>query len=278
MADLDEQLSALTGATDVLLGARIQSLWSGYGEVRRIRLDGVPYIVKHVAPPRDAHPRKLRSYQVELAFYRSWSTGSTARLPAFHGATSDGFESLFLLEDLDDAGFSDRTRLVGDVEIRLCLRWLAGFHASFLGRTPEGLWPIGTYWHLATRPDELRRMGNAELRRKAPELDARLNAARFQTLVHGDAKPANFCFRPDRLAVAAVDFQYVGGGCGIKDVAYFLGGWRTVRGLDGHLDVYFEALGEALPDHIEKDELEAEWRELYDVARLDFERFLDGWG
>ena len=42
-------------------------------------------------------------------------------------------------------------------------------------------------------------------------------------LAHGDAKVANFCFTNDQHAVAAVDFQYVGGGIGTQDVIYFLG-------------------------------------------------------
>ena len=72
---------------------------------------------------------------------------------------------------------------------------------------------------------------------EAPELDRRLRAARFQTLVHGDAKPANFCFDARRGAVAAVDFQYVGGGCGMKDVAYLLSGEREDKA-----DAWVEAL------------------------------------
>ena len=51
----------------------------------------------------------------------------------------------------------------------------------------------------------------------------RLKSSTFKTLVHGDAKLANFCFGSEESGVAAVDFQYVGGGCGMKDLAYFVG-------------------------------------------------------
>ena len=74
-----------------------------------------------------------------------------------------------------------------------------------------------------------------------------LNTAKFKTIIHGDAKLANFLFGPD--AVAAVDFQYVGGGVGIKDVAYFLSSIYTEDELFSHekkcLDHYFQALNNA---------------------------------
>jgi aminoglycoside phosphotransferase (APT) family kinase protein len=198
---------------------------------------------------------------------------------------------LFVLEDLDAAGFGIRRSRVSEAELQACLRWLASFHATFLGEQPESLWKVGSYWHLATRPDELGALGDRALQRAAPKLDERLNRARFRTLVHGDAKLQNFCFAADASAVAAVDFQYVGGGVGVKDLAYFLSSAlpaaQLEREADGYVDDYFRELRRALegrklgsdggmpsPDFAP---LEAEWRELYPFACADFYRFLLGW-
>ena len=149
---------------------------------------------------------------------------------------------------------------------------------------PEGLWPVGTYWHLATRPDELAALDDGRLRRAAPILDAKLAAATFQTFVHGDAKVANFCFSDNGDDVAAVDFQYAGGGCGIKDVAYFLSICMTEVECEAsaprHLDTYFGFLREVLAQRrpeVSADAVETEWRALYPGAGADFYRFLAGW-
>jgi thiamine kinase-like enzyme len=101
--------------------------------------------------------------------------------------------------------------------------------------------------------------------------------------VNGDAKLANFCFSDDGR-VAAVDFQYVGGGCGMKDVAYFLGSClcedECERQEAALLDYYFRALEAALETRakqVDFSALEANWRDLYPVAWTDFFRFLQGW-
>jgi len=111
-----------------------------------------------------------------------------------------------------------------------------------------------------------------------------LNSAQYQTLIHGDAKVANFCFSADGQSVAAVDFQYVGGGCGMKDVAYFFGSCLSEdeceAWLDELLDEYFIVLRQALNARhhdINFDALESEWRQLFPVAWVDFHRFLLGW-
>lgn len=241
-------------------GARIQSLWSGYGELYRARIDGVSVVVKEVrAPSGDSisHRRKIRSYEVEAEFYRRYAPRSAARVARL----IDAAPGLLVLEDLDAAGFARRR----EHDVNGCLAWLAAFHKSFMHAKPEGLWERGTYWHLATRQEELART-HGPLRQIAERVDAALRSARFQTLVHGDAKLANFCFG-DR-GVAAVDFQYVGGGCGVSDVAYFLSCFDRVDDA-ALLDVYFRILD--MPD------VEREWRALYPLAALDFYRFYAGW-
>jgi hypothetical protein len=288
-----------TSADSVEVVDRVQTLWSGYGEILRVRLTGCEHttlVLKHVEPPTLAHhprgwhtsrshERKLRSYDVECTFYDEYArhAGADARVPeciASHAA-EDGW--WLLLEDLDAAGFGGRRTLLSNRELDACLAWLAGFHATFLGVAPDGLWEVGTYWHLATRPDELDALTDDRLRAAAPILDERLNGAAFQTLVHGDAKVANFCFADDG-GVAAVDFQYVGGGCGIKDVAYFLSSCMSEVACEsaapGHLNTYFRLLRDALQRRetsVDLDALESEWRALYPIAWADFYRFLAGW-
>lgn len=282
MSDLSRHVRAVTGARAARVGAEVQSLWSGYGAVVRVHLQGasVPsVVVKRVDPPAGrgrGHERKLRSYAVEAHWYGHWSRRCACRVPACLDVRETSTGWLFVLEDLDAAGFAGRRRRVSDAQLDLCLQWLARFHATFLGAEPEGLWPVGTYWHLATRPDELAATSDPALRRAAPILDARLSATSFPTLVHGDAKLANFCFGDG--AVAAVDFQYVGGGCGMKDVAYLLG--EALHPSEGRravarwLDCYFAHLRAEVAD---ADALEADWRPLFAIAEADFSRFLAGW-
>jgi len=189
-----------------------------------------------------------------------------------------------VLEDLDAAGYPVRASYVSNNEIEACLSWLANFHATFMNKTPENLWKQGTYWHLKTRPDELEVLGDHELRHAADSIDKQLESGDYLTFVHGDAKLANFCFSEDGKEVSAVDFQYIGGGCGMKDVAYFISSCldesECERMETELLQFYFKELKEALAIHnseIDADAVEQEWRKLYPVAWTDFYRFLKGW-
>ena len=123
-------------------------------------------------------------------------------------------------------------------------------------------------------------MADGELKVAAYELDEKLNNCQHKTLVHGDAKLANFCFSETNSDVAMVDFQYVGRGCGMRDVAYFLGSCLQVDECERHahhlVDTYFDELRKYVPESI-KAALEDEWRSLYATAWADFHRFLAGW-
>ena len=140
---------------------------------------------------------------------------------------------------------------------------------------------MGAYWHLATRPDELSATTDADLRKAAPRFDQRLNCCTHPTLVHGHANLENFCFAPAAPGDAAVDVQYVGGGCGMKDVAYLLScmdsDWCEARANDV-LHGYFQHLRRAVAGtEVDPEALEAEWPALYPVSWADFNRFLPGW-
>ena len=145
--------------------------------------------------------RKIKSYQVETHWYQKYnhlvSHTENAPTPRCLDGFNDGHELCLLLEDLSTRGFTQRIYNTSWKEVRLVLRWLAYFHAQFMHEDPDGLWACGTYWHLATRPEELHNIRHSKLHTIAPFLDARLRTGRFQTFVHGDAKLANFCFRPD---------------------------------------------------------------------------------
>ena len=290
---LAERVRRATGAQACELGARLQALWGGYGELWRAELstedEVASVVVKDVRPPPDdrslAHRRKLRSYRVEQAFYARYAAACSeaCRVPRALALRAEDGGFLTVLEDLNAAGFAERCRPASEGQLSGALRWLAAFHANFLGQAPDDLWKVGTYWHLATRPDELARMRHAPLRRAAPAIDARLSAARFRTFVHGDAKLENVCFaRLDRVAL--VDFQYVGGGVGVKDVAYFLSSClhpdECAALVPRYLDEYFVVLRATLAEKLEPsalDELEREWRDLFPLAWVDLYRFLLGW-
>ncbi len=291
-----------TGASGMTSQELIQTLWSGYGEIVKVGLAGADpdtVVLKYIVLPAEAntdhprgwnskrsHARKIKSYDVEMHWYRDWSArcGELCRVPSCYATISDQHEHAIILEDLDEAGFPVRKTSLDKHGTKLCLAWLANFHATFLSEPPVGLWQTGTYWHLATRPDELASMEEGDLKQAAELIDQMLNECKYQTLVHGDAKVANFCFSRDGRHVAAVDFQYVGGGCGMKDVAYFLGSCLTEQECEKWevelLEFYFEQLRSALGSmgkQTDWEALKAEWQDLFPVAWTDFSRFVQGW-
>lgn len=275
----------------------IQSLWGGYGELVRVNYSTCSVIIKHVKLPKPSehprgwntdrsHQRKLHSYQVEVNWYTDFSreVNTRCRVPQGLKTFQSENEWLIVMEDLAEAGFP---KVITDAKLehlRACLTWLANFHARYIGVRSDKLWHSGTYWHLATRPDELEVLQDTDLKDAAQLIDQMLSQAKFKTLVHGDAKLANFCFDREESSVAAVDFQYVGHGCAMKDVALFMSSVvkpeRCAEMEVWVLDTYFAQLQQALmvyQPNLDPNEVEREWRPLFAVAWADFQRFVKGW-
>lgn len=289
-----------TGASSISKETLIQNLWSDYGEILRLDLTGSVFnsvVVKHVRLPESSnhprgwnsnisHNRKIKSYRVETQWYKNWSKkcDMSCRVPKCIHLDRLDDEVLIVLEDLNNAGYSLRKTSVNIHEIKLCISWLANFHGTFIECSPINLWEKGTYWHLDTRPEELKALKDKELKESAWLIDDKLENTKYKTILHGDAKLANFCFSKENIDVACVDFQYTGGGVGVKDLAYFIGSClyeEECESLETELlDHYFSVLKKRvcnLGHDIDLDYLEKSWRELYPVAWTDFHRFLKGW-
>lgn len=283
MKEIEKILCEVTGSSKVKGMDLIQELWSGYGELNRVYVDDSSVILKLIKNTKDqkhprgwnsdlSHQRKEKSYEIERYWYQNYNLPiEGAVIPKLLGAGEVPAFQYLILEDLMIKSFTKKSSLKWE-EVQKCLTWLANFHAFHLKARPTGLWPIGTYWHLDTRPEELEALDDLGIKTAAPLIDKKLNDARYKTIVHGDAKIANFLF--NSTEAAAVDFQYVGGGVGVKDLAYFLSSIYSEADLhqkeEECLDFYFKELDSGI-------EVETEWRELYPYAWCDFYRFLKGW-
>ncbi|MDP2574523.1 phosphotransferase [Vibrio penaeicida] len=294
----------------------IQKLWGDFGRLERWFLspngnsddvgqseNAKSVIAKWIELPETlAHPkgwnterstdRKLKSYIVEANWYLKFSTQQDPRclMPIGLEVNPTPTQYVIVMSDLRDYGLTEVVKQSDIRHWKLCLKWLANFHAKYLSVShlnsgqDEALWAQGTYWHLDTRPDEFQAMATSEFKTHAKAFDSALKSAPFPTLVHGDAKLANFCFSANMDSVGAVDFQYVGEGCAMKDVMLFISSCVPIEEAQNAekllLDYYFSQFEEAMsfyrPEQNAKLIIES-WEPFYYVAWADFLRFLYGW-
>lgn len=275
----------------------IQTLWSGYGELLRLKFDGKSIIVKYVKLPkklnhprgwnsRFSHERKVKSYKIEVKWYENFARKIDKRCetPKVIKTSFSDDEFLIIMEDLKELGFTKVVKEANKNHLKSVLNWLANFHAKYMNLKTDLLWEEGTYWHLNTRPEELEVLKDEVLKKYAKKLDVILKTSKYQTLVHGDAKLANFCFNEEGTSCAAVDFQYVGHGCAMKDLVYFISSAinpkQCVENESWILEFYFKSLGEALHyyhPNIDAKLVESEYRSMFYIAWADFQRFIKGW-
>ncbi|PKF60696.1 choline kinase [Psychromonas sp. psych-6C06] len=296
---LEKKLLQLNKSDEINHLELIQGVWGGYGQLIRVSFSqGVhkSLVIKLINTPQPnrhpkgwntaiSHQRKLNSYQIESYWYQHYANKlqqTDCRVPRCLWIDQSERQQVLVLEDLSVAGFPRVKKHCSLTEAKTCLSWLAQFHVIHLQKKPAGLWPTGSYWHLATRPDELHVLQDKALKKAAISLDQCLAQTPYQTLIHGDAKLANFCFSENGEQVAAVDFQYVGQGCGMKDVILFI----SSAVIPEHcaqlapilVDHYFEALQKATVNtEFNGQQLTDAWRPLYAIAWADFQRFVKGW-
>lgn len=209
---------------------------------------------------------------------------------------------------------TERRGTLNDAQVRKSLEWLAHFHASSWDITSvstdgfcpppsqaceqnwrgTGLWQQGGYHYLATRQHELESIdphtdpwGQLGLHAESDlpiSVDWCLNnpADRSRlSLIHGDVKAANMAFSTDTRHMAMYDFQYVGVGLGVQDLAKFLTTSIPGRYLDDQdgeeklLKMYHGCLVDKLPNgaKYEFEQLMRDW----ELALVSWVRFLAGW-
>ncbi len=273
----------------------IQSLWAGHGHLYRAKATGSgvnSIIIKEIKFSSNqnhkynkdslfAQERKKQSYKNELLWYKSLENQNNKFLTPKY-ITSEETENgiILILEDLKPKGFfpieSPSLNIINSI-----LAWLASLHAKYLNLPDPSFLTRGNYWNLPTRPDEFEALSDIN-KNYAIEIDSALTNANYQTLIHGDAKLANFL--SSGKYIAGVDFQYVGTGIGTQDLMYFLssiGDENLPRNEESYLHTYFNYLENSLkiyhPSFQKFSSLKKEWETLYLYAWADFYRFLLGW-
>jgi aminoglycoside phosphotransferase (APT) family kinase protein len=273
---------------------KLQSLWSGYGSILRCGVENYKHksiIIKHISIPEirtetTGHLRKIKSYRVEAEWYKNYSEQSklAAAMPSMLCCSNSGNNIFLVLEDLAEIGFTQKKNRVNIGQAKLCIEWLANFHARWMTSAAEKLWEKGTYWHLDTRPDELAQLNDKKLQNAAAYIDRILDKCLFKTILHGDAKLDNFCFSANADKVAAFDFQYTGLGCGMKDLVYLLGciydesqcETQNPAAIDYYFSILVPAVKKYCPE-LNAADIEHEWRKLFEMAWADFHRFYKAW-
>ena len=252
---------------------------------------------------------KFASNDCHVPYLFAWSSKKSVDDAEQAGQT-------LVLEDLSIRFpvLTERRGTLNDAQMTKSLEWLATFHASswniessclseFCPPPSEavqskwqntGLWQQGGYHYLATRQHELVSIdprtdawGQLGLHADSDmpiSVDWCLNNPRDRSrlsLIHGDVKAANMAFDRHTTSMAMYDFQYVGVGLGVQDLAKFLTTSIPSRHLSDRegeqklLKTYHSFLVKKLPKdaRYEFEELVEDW----ELALVSWVRFLAGW-
>ncbi len=230
--------------------------------------------------------RKMASYENERLFYKkvapvliSDQVCAIAQ-PLHLSQSKEGL--IFVLSDISE-DYPRHSEDLDQRQLTVALDWLASFHAFCWQERNlcNSLSPKGSYWHLDTRPEEYERIPKkwSQLKTAARTIDLALKKASC-TLVHGDFNPANIQFSKERSECVVYDFQYSGWGCPSKDICYLLFCFSqgpSTFSEEKLLEHYYQQLSGKLELASKECFSYAEFTRLYELAYLDFFRFLLGW-
>ena len=274
----------------------IQNLWSDYGQIASLEdsVTNKKFIIKQInlekistSHPKGwntntSHQRKVKSYLNEINWYKNYSQSFQNKIPTYYDSYIGEKTLLLLLNDIRQQEFFP-FKNYEQIHIRLCIEWLAELHAYFINSPQIENFEKGNYWHLQTRKDEYNQMCDQKLKSIASTIDKKINKLTFETIIHGDAKIANFHYNQNTNQVMAYDFQYIGKGCGLEDIIYLLSSTLSSDDLylyaDELIQYYFSLLESKLHKLSDKDisALLTEWNNLIPFIWADFNRFLNGW-
>lgn len=210
----------------------------------------ITHVKRRQAPEPGSIPDRLQMFTREVRFYREVASDVGVRVPGLvHAEVEDG-DTLLVLEDLstwhEGADPVAAVTALGALHRRWTERattvhpWLPRADVSDLVESYYAArWP--EVRGRADVTDEVRRLGDSLVGRVAAAGE-RAGAAGPATLVHGDASGRNMRTSPSG-EVALLDWEDVGVGPGIADVAWFLLSSADPRDWDEALGAYGESGG-----------------------------------
>ena len=200
-------------------------------------------VIKFPSPSEESRTAGASGgYRNEVRFYTDLADDLSIVVPdCLYGAVSDDSTSFTLvLEDLAPAKQGDQIEGAGDDQILLAVENLAGLHAprwddptlADIGWLQSSGGEAVAYVEMFTPIfiDRYKDRLSERARRVFEAFGARSAAwverePSVHTLVHGDYRLDNLMFASTSggAPVSAVDWQTIGLGCGLRDVAYLLG-------------------------------------------------------
>lgn len=250
--------------------------------------DGLPasFVAKLPAtdPVARASSAAQGTYWREVSFYREVAPAAALRTPRTYAALVDDNRSdyVILMEDLDPAEPGDQIAGCAPAVAELALREAAKLHGPLQGAasirdaewvvqsTPEGA-ALGQALLTGMWPGFVERFGHAMPAEGIALGERFVNGfAAFalaydgpRTLVHADYRLENMLFGNQRggPAIAVVDWQSCSYGCGLADVAYFLGGGLAVDDRREHERELVEIYRRELAAHGAELDADECWRQ-----------------